>query len=152
MQRKESLFILSLNCRQERRKEAERMAREREELRKQQEQLRYEQEKRSSLKRGRDVDHRYTRIVLLKRLYKKIETEQQTSRLLFRHNSSLRDFSVPCRREDSYWSNNKKVAQESGGRMNQTSDFNNRQQGRFNDRDRARYPDNATNQPNNFDR
>lgn len=48
--------------RQERRKEAERMAREREELRRQQEQLRYEQEKRNSLKRGRDVgrdvDHR----------------------------------------------------------------------------------------------
>ncbi|XP_048887356.1 SAFB-like transcription modulator isoform X1 [Brienomyrus brachyistius] len=43
---------------QERRKEAERLAREREELRRQQEQLRYEQEKRSSLKRGRDVDHR----------------------------------------------------------------------------------------------
>lgn len=46
---------------QERRKEAERMAREREELRRQQEQLRYEQEKRNNLKRGRDVDHRYTR-------------------------------------------------------------------------------------------
>uniref|UniRef100_A0A8C8M7G4 SAFB-like transcription modulator n=1 Tax=Oncorhynchus tshawytscha TaxID=74940 RepID=A0A8C8M7G4_ONCTS len=46
---------------QERRKEAERMVREREELRRQQEQLRYEQEKRNNLKRGRDVDHRYTR-------------------------------------------------------------------------------------------
>lgn len=36
------------------------MAREREELRRQQEQLRYEQEKRNNLKRGREVDHRYT--------------------------------------------------------------------------------------------
>lgn len=44
---------------QERRKEAERMAREREELRRQQEQLRYEQEKRNSLKRGREMDHGY---------------------------------------------------------------------------------------------
>lgn len=44
---------------QERRKEAERLAREREELRRQQEQLRYEQEKRNNLKRGRDVDQRY---------------------------------------------------------------------------------------------
>uniref|UniRef100_K7FD72 SAFB-like transcription modulator n=1 Tax=Pelodiscus sinensis TaxID=13735 RepID=K7FD72_PELSI len=43
---------------QERRKEAERIAREREELRRQQQQLRYEQEKRNSLKRPRDVDHR----------------------------------------------------------------------------------------------
>uniref|UniRef100_A0A663E750 SAFB-like transcription modulator n=1 Tax=Aquila chrysaetos chrysaetos TaxID=223781 RepID=A0A663E750_AQUCH len=42
----------------ERRKEAERIAREREELRRQQQQLRYEQEKRNSLKRPRDVDHR----------------------------------------------------------------------------------------------
>lgn len=42
---------------QERRKEAERMAREREELRRQQEQLRYEQEKRNNLKRGREVEH-----------------------------------------------------------------------------------------------
>ena len=45
---------------QERRKEAERLAREREELRRQQEQLRYEQEKRNNLKRGRDVEHGYT--------------------------------------------------------------------------------------------
>lgn len=45
-------------CVQERRKEAERLAREREELRRQQEQLRYEQEKRNNLKRGRDVDQR----------------------------------------------------------------------------------------------
>ena len=44
---------------QERRKEAERLAREREELRRQQEQLRYEQEKRNNLKRGRDVEHGY---------------------------------------------------------------------------------------------
>lgn len=43
---------------QERRKEAERLAREREELRRQQEQLRFEQEKRNNLKRGRDVDQR----------------------------------------------------------------------------------------------
>lgn len=42
---------------QERRKEAERMAREREELRRQQEQLRYEQEKRNNLKRGRELEH-----------------------------------------------------------------------------------------------
>ncbi|XP_062846015.1 SAFB-like transcription modulator [Trichomycterus rosablanca] len=101
---------------QERRKEAERMAREREELRRQQEQLRYEQEKRSSLKRGRDVDHR---------------------------------------RDEPYWNNNKKMAPESGGRLNQASDYNNRQQGRFSDfnsRDRARYPDNAPVQQNNFDR
>lgn len=46
---------------QERRKEAERMAREREELRRQQEQLRYEQEKRNHLKRGREVEHGYIR-------------------------------------------------------------------------------------------
>lgn len=45
-------------CVQERRKEAERLAREREVLRRQQEQLRYEQEKRNNLKRGRDVDQR----------------------------------------------------------------------------------------------
>lgn len=44
---------------QERRKEAERMAREREELRRQQEQLRFEQEKRNNLKRGREVEHGY---------------------------------------------------------------------------------------------
>lgn len=36
------------------------MAREREELRRQQEQLRFEQEKRNNLKRGREVEHRYT--------------------------------------------------------------------------------------------
>lgn len=47
-----------LCCLKERRKEAERIAREREELRRQQQQLRYEQEKRNSLKRPRDVDHR----------------------------------------------------------------------------------------------
>lgn len=50
---------------QERRKEAERLAREREELRRQQEQLRYEQEKRNNLKRGRDVDHRYSALCAL---------------------------------------------------------------------------------------
>lgn len=44
---------------QERRKEAERMAREREEFRRQQEQLRYEQEKRNNLKRGREYEHGY---------------------------------------------------------------------------------------------
>lgn len=54
------LVVLIWRCNlQERRKEAERLAREREELRRQQEQLRYEQEKRNNLKRGRDVDHRY---------------------------------------------------------------------------------------------
>lgn len=58
-------YLLSLLCiwfiplyLKERRKEAERIAREREELRRQQQQLRYEQEKRNSLKRPRDVDHR----------------------------------------------------------------------------------------------
>lgn len=51
-------WFFLLCCLKERRKEAERIAREREELRRQQQQLRYEQEKRNSLKRPRDVDHR----------------------------------------------------------------------------------------------
>lgn len=51
-------WLVLLCCLKERRKEAERIAREREELRRQQQQLRYEQEKRNSLKRPRDVDHR----------------------------------------------------------------------------------------------
>lgn len=58
--------LLTLNVvSQERRKEAERMAREREELRRQQEQLRYEQEKRNSLKRGREMEHGYAHFTTL---------------------------------------------------------------------------------------
>lgn len=66
---KQQCSVTSSNQRtffQERRKEAERMAREREELRRQQEQLRYEQEKRNNLKRGREVEHGYVRFEFLR--------------------------------------------------------------------------------------
>lgn len=127
---------------QERRKEAERLAREREELRRQQEQLRYEQEKRNNLKRGRDVDQRCVNVFLLSAFW--------------RGTSIFKGFLLGmCRREDPYWNGGKKMHTEPEGRMSQGSDYNNRQQNRFNDfnpRDRTRYPPTSTVQSNNFDR
>nr|DBA31716.1 TPA: hypothetical protein GDO54_007502 [Pyxicephalus adspersus] len=110
--------------------ERERMERERLER----ERIRIEQERRKEADRiAREREE-------LRRQQEQLRFEQE------KRNSLKRPRDVDHRRDDPFWSDNKKMSIDTDSRFNQGSDYN-RQQNRFNDfdhRERGRYPDSSS--------
>ncbi|XP_037007020.2 SAFB-like transcription modulator isoform X8 [Artibeus jamaicensis] len=118
--------------------ERERMERERLER----ERIRIEQERRKEAERiAREREE-------LRRQQQQLRYEQE------KRNSLKRPRDVDHRRDDPYWSENKKLSLDTDARFSHGSDYS-RQQNRFNDfdhRERGRFPEGSTVQSSSFER
>ncbi|KAM4747014.1 SAFB-like transcription modulator isoform 1-T1 [Rhinophrynus dorsalis] len=131
------------------REELERMQRERERLEMERQRLEREMMERERLERERMRIEQERRKEAERIAREREELRRQQERLRFeqeKRNNLKRPRDVDHRRDEPFWSENKKMAMDTDSRFSHGSDFN-RQQNRFNDfdhRDRGRYAEGTT--------
>ncbi|KAM4675201.1 SAFB-like transcription modulator isoform 2-T2 [Discoglossus pictus] len=131
------------------REELDRLQRERERLEIERQKLERERMERERLERERIRIEQERRKEAERIAREREELRRQQEQLRFeqeKRNSMKRPRDVDHRREEPFWSENKKMAMDTDSRFGHGSDFN-RQQSRFNDfdhRDRSRFPENTS--------
>ncbi|XP_060240799.1 SAFB-like transcription modulator isoform X8 [Meriones unguiculatus] len=138
------------------REERERLQRERERLEIERQKLERERMERERLERERIRIEQERRKEAERIAREREELRRQQQQLRYeqeKRNSLKRPRDVDHRRDDPYWSENKKLSLDTDARFGHGSDY--RQQSRFLDfghRERGRFPDTAAAQPSSFER
>ncbi|XP_029421126.1 SAFB-like transcription modulator isoform X5 [Nannospalax galili] len=138
------------------REERERLQRERERLEIERQKLERERMERERLERERIRIEQERRKEAERIAREREELRRQQQQLRYeqeKRNSLKRPRDVDHRRDDPYWSENKKLSLDTDARFSHGSDY--RQQNRFNDfdhRERARFPDTSAVQSSSFER
>ncbi|XP_012931648.1 SAFB-like transcription modulator isoform X5 [Heterocephalus glaber] len=139
------------------REERERLQRERERLEIERQKLERERMERERLERERIRIEQERRKEAERIAREREELRRQQQQLRYeqeKRNSLKRPRDVDHRRDDPYWSENKKLSLDTDARFSHSSDYS-RQQNRFNDfdhRERGRFPDSSAVQSSSFDR
>ncbi|XP_040082560.1 SAFB-like transcription modulator isoform X4 [Oryx dammah] len=139
------------------REERERLQRERERLEIERQKLERERMERERLERERIRIEQERRKEAERIAREREELRRQQQQLRYeqeKRNSLKRPRDVDHRRDDPYWSENKKLSLDTDARFGHGSDYS-RQQNRFNDfdhRERGRFPESSSIQSSSFDR
>ncbi|XP_035890006.1 SAFB-like transcription modulator isoform X4 [Phyllostomus discolor] len=139
------------------REERERLQRERERLEIERQKLERERMERERLERERIRIEQERRKEAERIAREREELRRQQQQLRYeqeKRNSLKRPRDVDHRRDDPYWSENKKLSLDTDARFSHGSDYS-RQQNRFNDfdhRERGRFPEGSTVQSSSFER
>uniref|UniRef100_A0A667HA47 SAFB-like transcription modulator n=1 Tax=Lynx canadensis TaxID=61383 RepID=A0A667HA47_LYNCA len=139
------------------REERERLQRERERLEIERQKLERERMERERLERERIRIEQERRKEAERIAREREELRRQQQQLRYeqeKRNSLKRPRDVDHRRDDPYWSENKKLSLDTDARFSHGSDYS-RQQNRFNDfdhRERSRFPESSTVQSSSFER
>ncbi|KAM6149868.1 SAFB-like transcription modulator isoform 3-T3 [Erethizon dorsatum] len=139
------------------REERERLQRERERLEIERQKLERERMERERLERERIRIEQERRKEAERIAREREELRRQQQQLRYeqeKRNSLKRPRDVDHRRDDPYWSENKKLSLDTDARFSHGSDYS-RQQNRFNDfdhRERGRFPDSSAVQSSSFER
>ncbi|KAM7158931.1 SAFB-like transcription modulator isoform 3-T3 [Molossus nigricans] len=139
------------------REERERLQRERERLEIERQKLERERMERERLERERIRIEQERRKEAERIAREREELRRQQQQLRYeqeKRNSLKRPRDVDHRRDDPYWSENKKLSLDIDARFSHGSDYS-RQQNRFNDfdhRERGRFPESSTVQSSSFER
>ncbi|XP_023388326.1 SAFB-like transcription modulator isoform X4 [Pteropus vampyrus] len=139
------------------REERERLQRERERLEIERQKLERERMERERLERERIRIEQERRKEAERIAREREELRRQQQQLRYeqeKRNSLKRPRDVDHRRDDPYWSENKKLSLDTDARFGHGSDYS-RQQNRFNDfdhRERGRFPESSTVQSSSFER
>nr|KAF6487507.1 SAFB like transcription modulator [Rousettus aegyptiacus] len=139
------------------REERERLQRERERLEIERQKLERERMERERLERERIRIEQERRKEAERIAREREELRRQQQQLRYeqeKRNSLKRPRDVDHRRDDPYWSENKKLSLDTDARFGHGSDYS-RQQNRFNDfdhRERSRFPESSTVQSSSFER
>ncbi|XP_054421329.1 SAFB-like transcription modulator isoform X4 [Pteronotus mesoamericanus] len=139
------------------REERERLQRERERLEIERQKLERERMERERLERERIRIEQERRKEAERIAREREELRRQQQQLRYeqeKRNSLKRPRDVDHRRDDHYWSENKKLSLDTDARFSHGSDYS-RQQNRFNDfdhRERGRFPESSTVQSSSFER
>ncbi|XP_073733187.1 SAFB-like transcription modulator isoform X6 [Callorhinus ursinus] len=139
------------------REERERLQRERERLEIERQKLERERMERERLERERIRIEQERRKEAERIAREREELRRQQQQLRYeqeKRNSLKRPRDVDHRRDDPYWSENKKLSLDTDARFSHGSDYS-RQQNRFNDfdhRERGRFPESSTVQSSSFER
>ncbi|KAF4017419.1 hypothetical protein G4228_008588 [Cervus hanglu yarkandensis] len=139
------------------REERERLQRERERLEIERQKLERERMERERLERERIRIEQERRKEAERIAREREELRRQQQQLRYeqeKRNSLKRPRDVDHRRDDPYWSENKKLSLDTDARFSHGSDYS-RQQNRFNDfdhRERGRFPESSSIQSSSFDR
>ncbi|XP_028926199.1 SAFB-like transcription modulator isoform X1 [Ornithorhynchus anatinus] len=139
------------------REERERLQRERERLEIERQKLERERMERERLERERIRIEQERRKEAERIAREREELRRQQQQLRYeqeKRNSLKRPRDVDHRRDDPYWSENKKMSLDTDARFSHGSEYS-RQQNRFNDfdhRERGRYPDSSSVQSSSFER
>ncbi|XP_042543357.1 SAFB-like transcription modulator isoform X3 [Dipodomys spectabilis] len=139
------------------REERERLQRERERLEIERQKLERERMERERLERERIRIEQERRKEAERIAREREELRRQQQQLRYeqeKRNSLKRPRDVDHRRDDPYWSENKKLSLDTDARFSHGSDYS-RQQNRFNDfdhRERSRFPESSAVQSSSFER
>uniref|UniRef100_A0A8D1B524 SAFB-like transcription modulator n=3 Tax=Sus scrofa TaxID=9823 RepID=A0A8D1B524_PIG len=139
------------------REERERLQRERERLEIERQKLERERMERERLERERIRIEQERRKEAERIAREREELRRQQQQLRYeqeKRNSLKRPRDIDHRRDDPYWSENKKLSLDTDARFGHGSDYS-RQQNRFNDfdhRERGRFPDSSSIQSSSFER
>ncbi|KAM4830079.1 SAFB-like transcription modulator isoform X5 [Urocitellus parryii] len=139
------------------REERERLQRERERLEIERQKLERERMERERLERERIRIEQERRKEAERIAREREELRRQQQQLRYeqeKRNSLKRPHDVDHRRDDPYWSENKKLSLDTDARFSHGSDYS-RQQNRFNDfdhRERGRFPESSAVQSSSFER
>ncbi|XP_040476522.1 SAFB-like transcription modulator isoform X10 [Ursus maritimus] len=139
------------------REERERLQRERERLEIERQKLERERMERERLERERIRIEQERRKEAERIAREREELRRQQQQLRYeqeKRNSLKRPRDVDHRRDDPYWSENKKLSLDTDARFSHGSDYS-RQQNRFNDfdhRERGRFPESSAVQSSSFER
>ncbi|XP_059555753.1 SAFB-like transcription modulator isoform X7 [Myotis daubentonii] len=139
------------------REERERLLRERERLEIERQKLERERMERERLERERIRIEQERRKEAERIAREREELRRQQQQLRYeqeKRNSLKRPRDVDHRRDDPYWSENKKLSLDTDARFSHGSDYS-RQQNRFNDfdhRERGRFPESSSVQSSSFER
>ncbi|XP_057578551.1 SAFB-like transcription modulator isoform X4 [Hippopotamus amphibius kiboko] len=139
------------------REERERLQRERERLEIERQKLERERMERERLERERIRIEQERRKEAERIAREREELRRQQQQLRYeqeKRNSLKRPRDVDHRRDDPYWSENKKLSLDTDARFSHGSDYS-RQQNRFNDfdhRERGRFPESSSIQSSSFER
>ncbi|XP_055291572.1 SAFB-like transcription modulator isoform X1 [Moschus berezovskii] len=139
------------------REERERLQRERERLEIERQKLERERMERERLERERIRIEQERRKEAERIAREREELRRQQQQLRYeqeKRNSLKRPRDIDHRRDDPYWSENKKLSLDTDARFGHGSDYS-RQQNRFNDfdhRERGRFPESSSIQSSSFDR
>ncbi|XP_069910398.1 SAFB-like transcription modulator isoform X14 [Oryctolagus cuniculus] len=139
------------------REERERLQRERERLEIERQKLERERMERERLERERIRIEQERRKEAERIAREREELRRQQQQLRYeqeKRNSLKRPRDVDHRRDDPYWSENKKLSLDTDARFGHGSDYS-RQQNRFNDfdhRERGRFPESSSVQSSSFER